>query len=222
MRHFFVARPVAALSRGMAASPRGPLLVALSGDTAARGAGPAGRSLRHNKFGRGRSSCRSPPASDSPRKGTAALTLPRHEHANTPGGRTPRLPGYWPCIRAQHGVGHGVEPNRQVQISAPCLPLKRAQSYPPAAVVSACGGTPVPHRTHVHRQTIKFQKLRTERTSGRQISRAGYTRILAAIDNYRGLLSLQRRGVFLRRADCSGPPSDTDGRADRLLSNHRV
>jgi hypothetical protein len=31
MRHFFAARPVAALSRGMAASPRLTLLVALSG-----------------------------------------------------------------------------------------------------------------------------------------------------------------------------------------------
>jgi hypothetical protein len=31
MRHFFVARPVATLSRGMAASPRPTILVALSG-----------------------------------------------------------------------------------------------------------------------------------------------------------------------------------------------
>jgi hypothetical protein len=31
MRHFFVARPVTTLSRGMAASPRQTILVALSG-----------------------------------------------------------------------------------------------------------------------------------------------------------------------------------------------
>ena len=39
MRHFFAARPVAALSRGMAASPCRPILVALSGtlDCAAPG-----------------------------------------------------------------------------------------------------------------------------------------------------------------------------------------
>jgi hypothetical protein len=68
MRHFFVARPVTTLSRGMAASPRRIILVALS----------VGRSLRRNKSGRGRSSCRSAPASDSPRKGTAALIPHRY------------------------------------------------------------------------------------------------------------------------------------------------
>jgi hypothetical protein len=47
--------------------------------TEASSVGLAGRSPRHNKFGPGRSSCRSAPASDSPRKGTAALMLPRHE-----------------------------------------------------------------------------------------------------------------------------------------------
>ncbi len=49
--------------------------------TAASGAGPVGRSLRRNKSGRGRSSCRSAPASDSPRKGTAAL-IPRRYGRN--------------------------------------------------------------------------------------------------------------------------------------------
>ena len=47
--------------------------------TEASSVGLAERSPRHNKFGPGHSSCRSAPASDSPRKGTAALMLPRHE-----------------------------------------------------------------------------------------------------------------------------------------------
>ena len=45
--------------------------------TAASGAGPAWHSLRRNRFGRGRSSCRSAPERDSQRTGTAALTSPR-------------------------------------------------------------------------------------------------------------------------------------------------
>jgi hypothetical protein len=46
--------------------------------TEANSAGLAGSSLRHNKSGRDRSSRRSQPAADSPRRGTAAPTLPRH------------------------------------------------------------------------------------------------------------------------------------------------
>ena len=49
--------------------------------TSASGAGPAGRSPRRNRFGRGRSSYRSPPAYGSPRRGTAAPMPPRREMA---------------------------------------------------------------------------------------------------------------------------------------------
>jgi hypothetical protein len=45
--------------------------------SAASGAGPARHSLRRNRFGRGRSSCRSAPGHDSRRTGTAAPISPR-------------------------------------------------------------------------------------------------------------------------------------------------
>ena len=46
--------------------------------TGPRGAGPAARNLQRNRFDRGRSSDRSPPACGSPRRRTAAPTPPRH------------------------------------------------------------------------------------------------------------------------------------------------
>ena len=100
--------------------------------TGPRGAGPVARNLRRNRFDRGRSSYRSRPACGSPRRRTAAPTPPRHgtpirlvdERHDCQDIGSAYVPGtVW---------GHGVEPNRQVQISAPCLPLKRAKSYPPA------------------------------------------------------------------------------------------
>jgi hypothetical protein len=45
MRHFFVARPVAALSRGMAPSPRRTTLIALSGALKRAAPGPLGAVL---------------------------------------------------------------------------------------------------------------------------------------------------------------------------------
>jgi hypothetical protein len=52
--------------------------------TGPRGAGPAARNLQRNRFARGRSSYRSPPACDSPRRETAAPTPPRYETAEHP------------------------------------------------------------------------------------------------------------------------------------------
>ena len=81
MRHFFLAGPVATLSRGMTASPcrAGAGNACPAHRTASHRA--AGRSLRRNRFGRGRSSYRSRPACGNPRRGTAVPMLPRHEMA---------------------------------------------------------------------------------------------------------------------------------------------
>jgi hypothetical protein len=95
-------------------------------------AGPDRRSLRHSKSGRGRSSCRSPPACDSLRRGTAAPTPPRHGMAEHQVDLRHGCRDIGPACVPSTVWGHGVEPNRQVQISASCLPLKSGKSYPPA------------------------------------------------------------------------------------------
>jgi hypothetical protein len=69
MRHFFAARPVAALSCRMAAPPRWAILVALSGTLDAAAPGVPG-TVFGNKSGRGRSSRRTE---------TAALMQRRHD-----------------------------------------------------------------------------------------------------------------------------------------------
>jgi hypothetical protein len=93
--------------------------------TGSRGAGPAARNLRRNRFGRGRSSRRSRPACGRPRRGTAAPTPPRHGMAEHQVDLRHDCRDVGPACVPSTDVGHGVEPNRQVQISAPCLPLKR-------------------------------------------------------------------------------------------------
>jgi hypothetical protein len=104
--------------------------------TEANSVGLAGSSLRHNKSGRDRSSCRSQPAADSPRTGTAALTLPRHGTPTRLLDERHDCQDIGPAYVPRHGVGHGVEPNRQVQISAPCWPLDTDKPTPgqPAVV----------------------------------------------------------------------------------------
>jgi hypothetical protein len=77
--------------------------------TSASSDGPAGRNLRRNRFGRGRNSYRSRPACGSPRRGTAAPTLPRHERAERQVDLRHDCRDIGPACVPGTGVGHGVE-----------------------------------------------------------------------------------------------------------------
>ena len=123
--------------------------------------GPAGRTLQRNRFGRGRSSYRSRPACGSGRRGTAALTPPRHEMAECLVDLRHDCRDIGPAYVPSTGVGRGVETNRQVQNSAPCLSSREGQSYPPVATTPACKPCrPGPGRPSQHHQ---FQESRTGR-----------------------------------------------------------
>jgi len=128
---------------------------------AAHHTGPAGRSLQRNRFGRGRSNYRSRPACGSGRRGTAALTPPRHEMAERLVDLRHDCRDIGPAYVPSTGVGRGVETNRQVQNSAPCLSSREGQSYPPVATTPACKPCrPGPGRPSQHHQ---FQESRTGR-----------------------------------------------------------
>jgi hypothetical protein len=93
---------------------------------AAHGARRVRRSLRHNRFGRDRQQLQirlwvRQAAHRNSRADRASWCADRQ----APRRRTPRLPGYWPCMRAQHGVRHGVDaapPSRPRRRACPSMP----------------------------------------------------------------------------------------------------
>jgi hypothetical protein len=177
MRHYFAARPVATLSRSMAASPRRTVLVGLSGAPKRAAPGPLGAVFGTIDLAAVAA------AADQRLNPAARAEKIRADAASAwdaikPGGRTPRLPGYWPSMRAQHGVGHGVEPNRQVQISAPCLPFDTGKPTPGQPAALLIGGKRVDQRAATipsipDTRFIYIEPQKADVTSGRQTSRAG-------------------------------------------------
>jgi hypothetical protein len=144
--------------------------------TEASSAGLAGRSLRHNKSGRDHSSCRSQPAAGSPRRGTAALTLPRH-------GTPTRLvderhdcqdigPAYVP------GTVWSTASSLTAKFrSAPCLPLDTDKSTPgqlAAVFIGARVATnATPSRINFRHPSGRIEPREADVTANRQASRAG-------------------------------------------------
>ena len=134
--------------------------------TGPRGAGRAGRSLRHSKSGHGRSSCRSAPGRDSSRKGTTALISRRFgrnrvRHMDDRRDCRDTVPAWVPS------TVWGTAPmrNRQVKIGAVLAPQEK-QVLPANAVASACGPrqrtavTPPSTRPSLN---LQFQKPRPGR-----------------------------------------------------------
>ena len=109
MRHVFAARPIATRSLGMREPPPTAGLVTPSGSAlravpGSRGAVSGTVDLAAIAAAADHAWARQPAHRNS-RADRASRCADRH----APRGRTPRLPGYCPCMRAQHGVGHGVD-----------------------------------------------------------------------------------------------------------------
>ena len=151
-----------------------------------RGAGRARRSLRHSKFGHDRSSCRSGSGYGRRRRETAGLIGPRGAQTGRRHVATPcRI---LPCIRVQHGVGHGVDarpPSGLAPCPTPCWTrmqgLVAASGHPRQAA---------PHRSQRHVVTYPAIEHMPRRQrfpavvviSPIQALRARYTRVRAATD----------------------------------------
>jgi hypothetical protein len=133
--------------------------------SSASGAAPAGRSLRHNRFGRDRSNYRSRPACGSPRRGTAALTPPRHEMAERLVDLRHHCGDIDPACVPGTVWGTASSLTAKFRSRRRAYPLKRDQFYPPIAAAPACSHAPercYPARTR-HHHSIKSSNPRAPR-----------------------------------------------------------
>ena len=156
--------------------------------TGPRCAGRAERSPRHNKSDPGRSSCRSRSAFDSPRRETTALTLPRHE--------TPMVDERHDCqdIGSAYvpGTVWGTASSQTAKFRSrrrACLliPAKLPRtawpgSQPDQQNSNLDSGKPIFSSESRARLTPLCPAGSTLAKTTRPISRAVWTRILAAID----------------------------------------
>jgi hypothetical protein len=122
MRHVLAARAVAAGALGMGEAPTAAGLVACAGGALATTPGAQSAvtgavDLATVALAADQRLTAALHADEQSRRAASALLAAANLLWSTP-----RLPGYWSRMRAQHGVGHGVERNRQVQIGTVLAP----------------------------------------------------------------------------------------------------
>lgn len=142
----------------------------------ASGAGPAGRSLRRSRFGRGRSSYRSRPACGSPRRGTAAPTPLRHGMPDRLVDLRHDCRDIGPACVPGTVWGTASSLTAKFRSRRRACPSREVKSYPPVAVVPARGHTAwtvLPHPAHTF-PNHQFQQSPKHRvTSGHERPYAG-------------------------------------------------
>lgn len=158
---------------------------------AARGAGLARRSLRHSRFGRDRSSCRSRSGRGNRRTETAGLTERRDARTATRHVDERRdCRDIVPACVPSTVWGTASMRNRQVVLGAVLAPQGR-NATPPLVTASGRARPAAPHRSRRHAVTdpaIADMPLRQrfpapDITPPIQALRARFTRVRAAIDN---------------------------------------
>ena len=147
MRHYFLSRPVAALPRGVLPAAARALLVALAGRGDGLPPGSRGAAVVAVNLASVAAAADDHLIAATRAQEQAAGCGLGPRSSQTRCGRTPSSAGYSSCIRARHGVGHGVEAKLPGNGRRRACPQFWQALRPPSSPIR---GSPPPHRTPGH------------------------------------------------------------------------